>query len=87
METISQELKNEIRNHLEESLGTATFSDEDSLVLSGRLSSLQVVNLAAKLEEKYNLDFAANGFNQYDFDSVNSILQLIESANEENIKE
>ncbi len=54
------------------------FSDEDSLVISRRLSSLQVVELAAQLESRYQLDFAAHGFNQYDFDSVVQIVDLIE---------
>lgn len=56
------------------------FGDDDSLVLSGRLDSLKVVDLAAQLEEHYGLDFAAAGFNQYDFDSVNAIAALVEAA-------
>jgi acyl carrier protein len=59
------------------------FRDDDSLVLSRRLSSLQVVELASQLEQAYQLDFAELGFNQYDFDSVNSILALLQ-RNEKN---
>ena len=60
------------------------FSDDDSLVLSRRLSSLQVVELASQLEQAYQLDFAQLGFNQYDFDSVNSILELIQRSGKNN---
>lgn len=65
-----------IKSLLDRSEGNAIFDNEESLVISGRLSSLSLVELAAELEKKYNIDFA-DGFNQYDFDSINSIVNLI----------
>ena len=65
---------------LEEQGDTRPFGDKESLVLSRRLSSLQVVELATILEKRYGLDYAKIGFNQYDFDTVESIAALIISA-------
>lgn len=54
------------------------FGDEESLLVSGRLHSLGVIQLVSRLEEKYQLDLTRHGFNQYDFDSVSSVVALIE---------
>jgi acyl carrier protein len=53
-------------------------ADGDSLVLSGRLSSLDVVNLLTFLEDE--LDFAMNPrqFDLANFDSVDTIVALLE---------
>jgi acyl carrier protein len=53
------------------------FEDADSLVLSGRLESLAVMDLAVFLETTFGLDFARVEFNQTDFDSVDSIVALV----------
>ncbi len=50
-----------------------------SLVVSGLLSSLQIIDLASTLEAKFGLDFAVRGFNQYDFENINSIINMLES--------
>ena len=44
----------------------AGFSDSDSLLLSGRVDSLDVVGLVTFLEDAYGLDFS-DGFDQNDF--------------------
>lgn len=51
----------------------------DSLVISGRLQSVDIVELAAWLEKEFHLDFVTYGFNQYDFDSVNAMMDMIEA--------
>ncbi len=48
------------------------------LVSSGLLSSMNIVELAAWIEGQYSIDFAAQGFNVYDFDTVDSIVRFIE---------
>ena len=58
---------------------TAAFSDSDSLLLSGRLQSVDGVEIVVFLEEQYGLDFAAMGFDLAKIDSVDSIAALIES--------
>ncbi len=53
------------------------FEDTDSLVLSGRLESLAVMDLAVFLETTFGVDFSRVEFNQADFDSVDSIVALV----------
>jgi acyl carrier protein len=57
----------------------APFSDEDSLLLSGRLQSVDGVEIVVFLEEQYGLDFAAMGFDLAKIDSVNAISALIDA--------
>jgi acyl carrier protein len=54
----------------------------DSLVMSGRLSSLKVVELAVWLEKNYQIDFSDETFDVFDFDSVGSIINLIKRKQE-----
>jgi acyl carrier protein len=58
---------------------TAPVSDSDSLVLSGRLSSLDVVDVLTFLESKLGFELDPNDFDQSKFDSVDSIVQMLES--------
>jgi len=58
----------------------ASLSDADSLVSSGRLSSLDVVDLLTFLEEKFNFEIDPIDFDQAKFDSVNSIVAMLEAA-------
>lgn len=56
------------------------FSDDASLLISGRLQSVDAVSLAVFLEEKFSVDFAEIGFDQERMDSVNAICSLIEES-------
>jgi acyl carrier protein len=56
------------------------FSDDSSLLLSGRLQSVDAVSLAVFLEEKFGVDFAEMGFDQEKMDTVNAICMLIEES-------
>jgi len=71
----------EIRSLLADLLGkkgdTATFSDDESLVLSGRLQSIDVLQLVLLLEARFGIDFSERGFDQTKLDSVRDILQVI----------
>lgn len=57
------------------------FGDADSLVVSGRLSSLDVVNILVSLEEAFGLEIHADEFDPIRFDTVRSIVALVESHN------
>jgi acyl carrier protein len=56
------------------------FSDDDSLVFSGRLQSVDAVDVAVFLEENYGVDFAEMGFDQERLDTLNGIVGLIEET-------
>jgi acyl carrier protein len=56
---------------------TAPVADDDSLVLSGRLSSLDVVDVLTYLEKNFNLSIDPVDFDQAKFDSVNSIMGML----------
>jgi acyl carrier protein len=54
--------------------------DADSLVLSGRLDSLTVIEIAGFLEKSFGVDFARHGFDPVDFDSIDSIVAVVGRA-------
>jgi acyl carrier protein len=56
------------------------FTDSDSLLLSGRLQSIDAVNIGLFLEQEYGIDFASLGFDQAQVDSVDEIASLIERS-------
>jgi acyl carrier protein len=56
------------------------FSDTDSLVLSGRLDSLDVLEIVAFLEVQHGIDFGDRPFDQHAVDSVDEISALIEDS-------
>ena len=53
------------------------FSDSDSLLLSGRLQSLDALELIVFLEEQYGLDFADRPFDQTQIDSIDDVMTLL----------
>jgi methoxymalonate biosynthesis acyl carrier protein len=55
-------------------------TDDASLVTSGRLSSLDVVDVLTYLETQFNFTMDANEFDQEKFDSVNKIVALLDNA-------
>jgi acyl carrier protein len=58
----------------------SSLSDSDSLVLSGRLTSLDVVDTLTFLEERFGFEMDPIDFDQKKFDSVNSIVAMLEEA-------
>jgi len=56
------------------------FTDSTSFFLSGRLSSVDAVELVVFLEEKYGIDFAEIGFDQSQIDSVEAIGSLLRNV-------
>lgn len=68
-----------LQKALDDAGDDAEFADGDSLVVSGRLDSFAVVEIVMFLEAQYDLDFSDGVFDQTDFDSVDSITQLVAS--------
>ena len=56
-----------------------SFTDDDSLVTTGRLDSMDVMEIAFFLEENFGLDFKGSGVDQKSVDSINLIMQLIQA--------
>jgi len=74
--------RNEIRAFVEELLrrkgDTAPFADSDSLILTGRLESIDAVDIVMFLENRFAVDFADLGFDQTEIDSVDLIAALVD---------
>ena len=56
------------------------FGDSDSLLLSGRLQSVDAVELVVFLEEQWGIDFAEIGFDETQIDTVDAIDALVQNA-------
>ena len=76
--------REEIRKYLKELLlqkgDKQPFTDDASLLLSGRLASVDAVEIVVFLEEKFGVDFAEIGFDQALIDSVDAIESLTQTA-------
>lgn len=76
--------KETLRNFLQELLveygETGDISDDTSLLISGMLDSLAVLRIVVFLEQEFGLDLSDRGFDQNDFDSVTSIMRMIEGV-------
>jgi acyl carrier protein len=76
--------REEIRKYLEELLlqkgDKQPFSDNASLLLSGRLASVDAVEIVVFLEEKFAVNFSDIGFDQTLIDSVDAIDSLIQTV-------
>ncbi|HYA26122.1 MAG TPA: hypothetical protein VEF05_18315 [Terriglobales bacterium] len=56
------------------------FGDSDSLLLSGRLQSVDAVELVVFLEEQWGIDFAEIGFDETQIDTVDAVDVLVQNA-------
>ena len=54
--------------------------DQDSLLLSGRLRSIDAVEIVVFLEENFGIDFAQIGFDREQIDSIDLIYALSQTA-------
>lgn len=73
-------LRTFLRELLAEYGETSNFSDDTSLLISGMLDSLAVLRIVVFLEQEFGLDLSDQGFDQNDFDSVSSIMRMIEGV-------
>jgi acyl carrier protein len=55
-------------------------ADDDSLLLSGRLQSIDAVEIVIFLEENFAIDFAEIGFDREQIDSIDLIYALTQTA-------
>jgi len=55
-------------------------ADHDSLLLSGRLQSIDGVEIVLFLEENFGLDFAEIGFEREQIDSIDAIYALAQTT-------
>ncbi len=76
-----EEVRQFIRKILRENKDdTAPLTDDQSLVLSGRLSSLDVVDVLTFLEGHFGFAMDPNQFDQGLFDSVDRIVALLQES-------
>ena len=74
-------IREQIRHKVSTLIGdkVTSFTDTDKLVTTALLNSLAIVELATWLEKKFGIDFSAQRFNIYDFETVESIEALVRS--------
>jgi acyl carrier protein len=70
------EIRGAVHRILDKKGDRRPFGDDDSLVISGRLESVDVIEIVVFLEDTYSIDFA-DGFDQQELDSVNAILARV----------
>jgi len=69
-----------VRELLTASGDDGPLADHDSLLLSGRLQSIDAVEIVVFLEENFGIDFAQIGFDRDQIDSIDAIYALVQSA-------
>ena len=52
-------------------------ADKDSLLISGRLQSVDAIEIVIFLEERFGIDFAELGFDRDQIDSIDAIFALV----------
>jgi acyl carrier protein len=76
--------KDEIRNFVQDLLtrqdDRRPLADTDSLLMSGRLQSIDAVEIVLFLEERFGIDFAEIGFDREQLDSIDAIDALTQTA-------
>jgi acyl carrier protein len=69
-----------VSHALREAGDDSPFGDDDSLVVTDRLSSLDVVNILLELEQAFGVEIHADEFDVMRFDTVSSICELLEQS-------
>jgi methoxymalonate biosynthesis acyl carrier protein len=76
------DIRTNLRNFVKEALAERgyhdEFTDQESLVVSGLLDSLAIINIVVFLEQEYNIDFFDIYFDQNNFDSIDLLVKFIE---------
>jgi acyl carrier protein len=75
-----EELRKYLKDLLFQKGDKQPFSDDTSLLLSGRLASVDAVEIVVFLEEKFGVNFSEVGFDQSLIDSVDAIDSLLETS-------
>jgi acyl carrier protein len=71
-----QEIRTFIEQLLRQKGDSKPCGDGESLILSGRLQSIDAVEIVMFLESRFGLDFASIGFDQAEIDSIEKIHAL-----------
>jgi len=66
-----------VREQLARADVSAKFTDADSLFISGRLDSATAVQFVVFLETEFDIDFAEQGFDVSQIDSVDAMMNLV----------
>jgi acyl carrier protein len=69
-----------IRSLLSRREENPVISDSESLIDSGRIGSLLIVEILIFLEDHYRIDFASRPFDPLDLDSVDKIVEVIRAS-------
>ena len=75
-----EELRKYLKDLLSQKGDKQPFSDDTSLLLSGRLASVDAVEIVVFLEEKFGVNFSEVGFDQSLIDSVDAIDSLLQTV-------
>ena len=67
-----------IKGLLEMKGASSDVSDTESLLTSGLIDSMDVMQTVLFLEENFGVDFSVRPFNPDDFDSIESINQMVQ---------
>jgi acyl carrier protein len=78
--TNREQVRDFLSNLLKSQDDTRPFEDSDSLVLSGRLNSIDLVEIFSFLEGSFGFSLAPSQFDLFKFDSVDNIVALLENA-------
>ncbi|MGA3371068.1 MAG: hypothetical protein ABSC48_04835 [Terracidiphilus sp.] len=73
-----------VRELLTNSGDDQPLADSDSLLVSGRLQSIDAVEIVVFLEEKFGIDFAQIGFDKEQIDSIDAIYALTQTVSNSN---
>ena len=75
--------RGEIRSFVGELLArkgeSGTPADSEPLITSGRLDSIDVLEIVTFVETRYGVDFSVRAFDPGDFDTIESIVKLVTS--------
>lgn len=74
------EIQKFVRDLLARNDDNEPLTDDDSLLLSGRLQSIDAIEIVLFLEENSGIDFAELGFDREQIDSVDAIYALAQNA-------
>ncbi len=56
----------------------SSVDDDESLIVSGRIDSLSILKLIAKLEQKLGISMPASQLQPEDFDNIDLIVETVE---------
>lgn len=78
--TEKADIRNFVQDLLTQQEDHRPLADDDSLLTSGRLQSIDAVEIVLFLEERFGIDFADIGFDRDQIDSVDAIYALTQAV-------